>query len=387
MLKSLTENVSPLFIVPDQFYDLNGLIYSSIFLFFSSYLFSLLLFKSNYISFLVSSLKSLIFLFYFLVYFNSTNFNFIDSITYIENSVFLSKNYTFFELLLNHNQLVAPLSGGHSFYYLWSILAINILGPYYFSPIVFNILSLFLGGYYLQNIVKKFSVNFSTRFFSFFYLFHWEIVPWSSFFNLRDIIIQVSILSVSYYIICFINKSTIRNLIFLLISLFILSYLRVHVSYILSLLVFFWVVYTSRFLLIKSIFILFLGSFFLFNSNLYNMLSLFLDDFNFRVLSFLFSPIPSISTLYNGYGFLIFASILNIAFFPFVLTGYIYLYKKSGYEFLIFSSIFILLLLIFSSYANIQGPRQRLMVTPFYFTFMYFGIKIFISKCFPKPSS
>lgn len=385
-------SISPTFIVDPLYYSENSLIISSITIFIFSYLFGKLIFKSVVTALSVAMIKSLVYLIFFLFFFNNHNFNFIDSLRYLDNSIFFFENYSFLEMLLEPRKIIMPRSGAHTFYYYWSYISFFLFGPYIHSPITLNILSTFLGSYYLYKISKEFlnlSIKNSTLL-AVIYCLHWEIIPWSSFFNLRDILIQVTIISIIYYTLKFINQINLKNLIMLFLALFILRFLRTHMAYLftLNLVVIF---FCATFFFKKNIQKITLISFTLFIALaliiFLNVPQVFLDlykiwstDFNLnygiKIFKLFLSPLPILSTMNQGYGFLTFASIINLLTFPLVVLGIFYTFriKKNIFNSFILLFTFFLIIIVIGSYENIQGPRQRLMITPFILIYTFLGL-------------
>src|SRR5439155_4300349 len=84
------------------------------------------------------------------------------------------------------------VSGGpHIIYPWWNMLAIWLFGEHYFSPVLLNVGLTFLAGYFLDRIVHLigFEKSYRQAFFLFF-LFHWDIIAWSSFLNLKDTLVM-----------------------------------------------------------------------------------------------------------------------------------------------------------------------------------------------------
>jgi hypothetical protein len=394
-------SISPTFIVDPLYYSENSLIISSITIFIFSYLFGKLIFKSVVTALSVAMIKSLVYLIFFLFFFNNHNFNFIDSLTYLDNSIFFFENYSFLEMLLEPRKIIIPKSGAHTFYYYWSYISFFLFGPYIHSPITLNILSTFLGSYYLYKISKEFlnlSIKNSTLL-AVIYCLHWEIVPWSSFFNLRDILIQVTIISIIYYTLKFTNQINLKNLIMLFLALFILRYLRTHMAYLFILnlgVIFFCATFffkkniqkiiISFTLSIVLVLIIFLYGHEIF-LKLYESWSInFNFNYGIKILRLFLSPLPIPRTIYQGYGFLTFASIINLLTFPLLILGIFYSFriKKNILNSFILLFTFFLMIIVIGSYENIQGPRQRLMMTPLILIYTLLGLNYIYIAYFKK---
>jgi hypothetical protein len=376
------DNSSPIFLVDPILYDINSLIISSLILFIFSFFFGKLVFKSIPISLSVAFIKTGFYLIFFLFFFNKNNFAFPDAITYARDVKFLFENYTLIELILNSQQTIILFSQGHPFYYYWSYVSFLVFGSYIHSPIVLNILSTFLGSYYIYKISSKYFYisNKNSILLSVIYCLHWEVLPWSSFFNLRDILIQVNILALIYYLLKIFNRLRLNIIIKLAITLFILKYLRQHLVYIFFLTVFLITFLNLKKINLKIYLIIFFSMLCVFLYNLKYFYLLFQNwyerfDFNYgiEIIRLLLSPLPNVQTVYNGYGFLVIGSIINIITLPFLLLGIIYSFKNNLRNAFILFIFFLTILFVIGSYDNVQGPRQRLMISTIILLYTFLG--------------
>jgi len=375
-------NSSPILLVDPIFYDINSLIISSIILFIFSFFFGKLVFKSVATSLLVAFIKTGFYLIFFLFFFYKNNFNFPDSITYVKNARILFEEYTLIELILNPEQTVIKFSGGHPFYYYWSFVSFFLFGAYIHSPIVLNILSTFLGSYYVYKISSKYFYisNKSSILLSVIYCLHWEALPWSSFFNLRDILIQVTILALIYYSLKIFNRLRFNTIIKLAIGLFILKYLRQHLAYIVFFIIFLITFVNFKKYNLKIYLIIFFSTLSIFLYNLKYLDLLFqrwyervVFNYGIEIIRLFLSPLPIVQTVYNGHGFLVIGSIINIITLPFLLLGIIYSFKKNFMNAFVLFFFFITIIIVIGSYDNVQGPRQRLMISPIILLYTFLG--------------
>jgi hypothetical protein len=392
-------SISPTFFVDPLYYNENSVIISSITIFIFSYFFGKLIFKSTVTALFVAIIKSWVYLVFFLFFFNNHNFNFVDSITYLKGAIFLFENYSFLEILLNPNKIIMPISGAHTIYYYWSYISFFLFGPYIHSPITLNILTTFLGSYFLYKISKEF-FNVSIKnsiLLSVIYCLHWEVIPWSSFFNLRDILIQVSIISIIYYTLKIVNQFTLKNLIMLFLALFILRYLRTHMAYLFTLYLGV-IIFCNSFFFKRNTFMINPIKFTLFITvtliislyqfqtflDLYQSWSLTFNlNYGIKLFKLFLSPLPVPIILDQGYGFLVFASVINFLAFPLIILGIVITFKDKKFFFNAFILLFFFLttVIVISGYENIQGPRQRLMIMPLILFYCFYSL-IFFPKFF-----
>ena len=373
--------VSQIFEVPEIYYSKVALLNISVFIFLLSLFFGFKLFQNWKTALFLSTIKSGLFFFYFFFFFNKTNFNEIDSLTYIEGTKALIDSVISLDDFVNFNNFRAH-GGGHYFYYIYSFLLAKIFGSYIFVPIAFNVLSTYFGGYLILKILSKYYKinNELCKLLTVIFLLHWENIFWSSFFNLRDILIQTVILLSTYNFIKFIedSKNVIINFCILLITFSILFILRVHIAiglYALFIILYFFIKEISA-KKILGILLMSVMSFFYINE-LVDITMQWFDIFDFsyglNFVKFFLSPIP-FTHLYNGYGFLIFSMPINLILFPFIILGIIRLFKMNKIVTVVLVFVFFFISTIISGYENVQGPRQRLMVIPFLYIFQLIGL-------------
>lgn len=82
------------------------------------------------------------------------------------------------------------VGSGHYLYYWWNLLAFTLFGKYYYSPVFMNVGLTFASAVMLGRLVSMagFSKTYQ-RVFLVFFLLHWDILTWSSFVNLKDMIV------------------------------------------------------------------------------------------------------------------------------------------------------------------------------------------------------
>lgn len=135
-------------------------------------------------------IKAGFFLIYFGYFFDGT-FSFIDDMSYFRRGVILAEQGIGFETLLHNWALVVATSGDHFVFYLFNSLAINIFGPYYFSPVALTILLTPLICW-LGAILARREFDFDrgrfVLFFFYFFLFP-DTLVWSSLVNGKDTLV------------------------------------------------------------------------------------------------------------------------------------------------------------------------------------------------------
>lgn len=144
-------------------------------------------------AFVISLIKVLIPLLYFAFFFDGT-WTFLDDISYqSQGTTMLERGYNPASALLTSDGLsnLFSLSGGfHILYGWWNVLAQYLFGPHYYAPIFLNVALTFVSAYFLFRIVIL--CDFKRRYaqgFIIFFLFHWDVLVWSSLVNLKEILV------------------------------------------------------------------------------------------------------------------------------------------------------------------------------------------------------
>jgi len=181
----------------------------------------------------------------------------------------------------------------------------------------------------------------------------------------------------------------------LFLALFILRYLRTHMAYlfivylgvIIFCTTFFFKKKISKMTLISLtlFFFLILIIFFYDNHIFFKIYNYWLEKSNLnfvKILRLFLSPLPIPKTIVEGYGFLIFASFINLLTIPLLVLGIFYTFriKKNILNSFVLFFIFFMIVILIGLYQNIQGPRQRLMITPIVLMYTYFGFCYFITN-------
>ena len=383
-------------IIPEIYYDLTSLFLMAFLVFTIGSIILISYSKKILVSLIVSFIKSSLFLMYYLYFFNKTDFTLIDSLVYIDNTNLLVNSIPLQSFFDNLNQFYVAAGGTHIGYYIYSYFLCKIFGTFYFVPVAFNIIITFIAAYLVYKIGLL--ITLSRRlsiYLSIFYVLHWDTISWSTFNNIRDIIISTLIIFSLYCIIKLSNKVTTLDLFLLFICLYILHYFRFYIVVFLlgTLLFYFLLVYSKKYkyiriskqLLIQFKYIIYLIMviglaifYYFYEMSFYNWL---IDAVNplYGVPRFLLTPIPFYE-LYNGYGYLHFAALLHWIFIPLFFYGWLHLYSINKKVFLVFTIYLLAVLCFFGVYAPVQGPRHRLNTSLIIIIFQYIGFVFYYKR-------
>ncbi len=118
----------------------------------------------------------------------------VDDVTYLRQGLtLLAEGYTALSILWSQKglqQLVVLSEGLHVLYGWFNLLAVALIGPWYFSPVLLNVFVSCLSGRVLWGFARDagFGPRYCTGLTAFF-LLHWDVLAWSSFVNLKDTLI------------------------------------------------------------------------------------------------------------------------------------------------------------------------------------------------------
>jgi hypothetical protein len=158
--------------------------------------------KLNFLIALALSAAKAAIPFLYFAYFFDGSWNLLDDVTYFrlaDSMLAEGRNpFLIFFTVGGLDQLYAA-GGNHFLYYWWNLLAIYVFGPFYSSPVFLNVATTFLSAFLLARIVRisGCAENYS-KWLAIFFLFHWDILTWSSFVNLKDTIVLMLTLLATY---------------------------------------------------------------------------------------------------------------------------------------------------------------------------------------------
>lgn len=367
-------------------YDMYDLIIPSYCIFLIGIIVFYKIFNNIFWSFFISFFKTFIFYCYFAFFFDAT-WVMQDSLFYYKEMIELTDTFTFIELVLNPMNLVTNLGSLHFGYQLFSIIASEFFGKFYFSPIALGIIFTLFESYFLYIIFSNILNNKKKLiYFIAFFSLHWDLLLFSTIPLLKGTLVGFFTVIVFYYIQKYYLKK-IKILDFFPL-IFILIYL-LFTRYYIPMLILISFAFTYQFFMFKvskeltykkiiSIFFLLILSSYIFLFKSYEINFIY-DSFDILFfigsLKTIISPIPFISN-YVPYQFLWINSLLNIILLPIMIYGINKVYKEYNNNkfiiFLIFYLIFILLLygLMGPGY---QTPRQKTSIIFIISFFQFYG--------------
>ncbi|MBN8549660.1 MAG: hypothetical protein J0M12_10125 [Deltaproteobacteria bacterium] len=259
---------------------------------------------------------------------------------------------------------VAILVGsGHFLYYWWNLLAFCIFGKFYYAPVFLNVGLTFASAIVLAKLVRMagFSRNY-VRCFTVFFLLHWDLITWSSFVNLKDMIVLFLTISSMYCIARLGQKLSLRYIMLLGFIFFLFSMLRFYLPVLILMGGAAWVVYEledKRVLILLPIILITLVAI---APDAGEEMGLYLQPTLSPYPAIRFFLMPQFWTLQPDESFLLVSSLFHWALFAPLLYGAVSLWKKSKITrlFLIYSMITIG---FYSMVPELQGYRHRMQLT------------------------
>ena len=316
-------------------------------------------------SILISVVKVGFSLAYFAWYFDGTTFLGDDIIYQAQGEQMLRDGYNPMTALLNPDGIARlfELTGGfHILYGWWNLLGQYLFGEHYYSAVFLNVWLTVVCGILLVRMLEI--IGFDHRYqksFLIFFLFHWEILVWSSFINLKDI---ATMTLAAWSLLLFLKlaqKLEFRNLAWLGVCLGIFSFVRFYMPVLILASAGIWLLLKQRDIRKWMLIPIIVGMLYLSASSQIDWEKYGQQQTFFFSLFKLFLLSPPPWKIDTSYPFLLIPSILHWIFFiPAMVTGVILWQKNITARLLI---IYMLLVTLFYTLTIFSGPRQRLQIT------------------------
>ena len=335
----------------------------ALFFWFVAFLLALVIMRLHF-AFFFSFIKIAISFTYFSFFFDG-QWTRLDDWTYLKHGQLMLENgFTPVSALTSDGRaaLRSLVGGYHILYTYWNFLSVYLFGEFYFSPVYMNVMlssasSIILYKFILDTGFKRQYALFSAIFF----LFHWDVLTWISFVNLKSsLVIFLELLSL-FLILRLFKRRKIGYFLTLIFVCVLLLRLRLYIPLAMMTSVSFWVALGNRKKLLKYIPI-FSGVFIVLGS-LFNFQSasrhLNLVDIPFGTIRMLLTPLPW--SIDYSYRFLLVSSIFHCLLFIPTVFGLYSIWKHSHEaKLLIIFSCFMILL--YGAVPVLQGPRHRLQI-------------------------
>lgn len=318
----------------------------------------------RHIAAVVTLIKVSIPVVYFSWYYDGT-WTFVDDETYAQQgTILLHSGYSPFSILLRPEgiDLLVSISGSrHILYEWWNFLGQYLFGSHYHAAVFLNVGLTFVCGHLFAQLLKrmKFGEQY-VRWLQVFFLLHWDILAWSSLMNLKDILVTTLALGSLSSIEKFAERRSLSSLAVAGILLFLLSWIRYYLPFLILLSVALWVVFAIRSRLKYPVLCLLGGILY---GSLYfldvNEESISLDHLLFGLIRFALTPQPW--SIEPGFSYLLIPSVMHwLLCIPSVIAA-CFLWRDSGKARLMLSYLMVILL-FYAAVPEIQEPRHRIQV-------------------------
>jgi hypothetical protein len=331
---------------------------------------------SIYVALVVSLIKVIIPTIYFAFFFDGS-WTFLDDFYYQSSGEhLLDGGYNPITVLVDPKglQKLFVLGSGNHFLYHWlNLVSQYLFGKHYYSAIFINIFITYICAYFLLKISDL--VGFSNKYkkgLIIFYLLQWELLAWSSFISLKDILISLFTIASMYFILAFFKTRNFTYLLFLSITIFCFFWIRFYIPLVFLISIVSWLLMSykgfKKYLVIGMT--IWLGliviNFFSRDVLLQSTSNLYLGSQDLQSLLFgviRMSLTPQPWSIEPSYTFLFIPSILHWLFlFPTIWSGYLLWHHSKEMKLLI---IYLIIVYIFYGVIDeLQGPRHRVQIIP-----------------------
>lgn len=337
-------------------------------------------------------------LIYFVVWSKYSPIILLDDQTYFQESkvIFETANGSI-SYLFSYNSIeyIASLAGGTHFgYYIYNFLSFVLFGQYYYSPVLLNVFFSILTSILLYRTLIRAGVNKSfCMFFLLFFSLHWDVLSWSSFINLKDILVSFFTVWALNCLIRFRAGERFFPIASFILICFVLLFFRFYLVYFLCLTAFIYLIFMkiNKFNFSWKGTILKIGVLIImpvvFYVALIKLFAKSLADIGgttnvlIGFIRFLLTPFPL--TIEPDYSFLLFSALLHWLCLPLLFYGLYLFVKRYFFSLLPFLILTLLLCVFYGSFAELQGPRHRVLIS-FFITLLQ-ALSIFeVIKLFTK---
>lgn len=317
----------------------------------------------------VATVRVLFPLIYFGFYWDG-RWNFIDDFTYYSNGLTLyDQGFNPFTVLLDPDgwdQLTTLAGGAHVLYTWWNLTGVFLLGPQYYAPVLLNVVLTFAAGILMVRMLRMCNLSqiYSRWFFAFF-LLHWDVMSWSSFINLKDILVMTLTVATFAHLHSLSKRWSLLNALGTYGCLLTILFVRYYLVFLILATAGVWGLFQAKnrlqFLatlvapLVPILFIVNLES--RVDSEIVPMLHS--EGFVFSLMRFTLTPQPW--SIDPAYSFLLIPSILHWLLLIPALIGGVLLWRGSK-EARMLLLYFVVISVFYSFVPELQGPRHRLQI-------------------------
>ena len=302
----------------------------------------------------------------YFAWYNDGAWYMFDDVFYLDNGLKLHDwNYSVLDVIttVDGRERLQSLHGGsHMLYTVWNLLAISIFGPYYWAPILLNVLVTFLTAHVFVRTLQE--LGFGKSYCSvahIFVLLHWDMVAWSSVINCKDPLVQLVTVVLLHCVLRLSNTHRARYAVIGIGAVALFYWLRFYIPFLVTIAIGLWILSQWRHLAKYPILAaMLIGFFYLLpkDQRSYELMSA--SGIVRGVAPFLLKPIPW--NLGESYTFLTVPSVLHWTLFLPMILGATMLWRNSpGARFyLLYAAVIVL---FYSATDELLGTRHRLQIS------------------------
>lgn len=321
-------------------------------------------------AFAIAAVKILVTFIYFR-WFYTGEWTVIDDVAYFrQGRILLDAGFNPFSVLAYGNGLVALmfLSDGYHFLYGWFNLTMQfVLGPWYHSAVFGNVFLTCICAVLVHGLARDTGAPTAyARGLAAFTALHWELVAWSGFINVKDILVLTLTLALLRALVAVNARASLRGVVSVILLSFVLLWIRFYVPIVA---LFAWTIYriaakSEGARLRRSLFAVAVLALVLVVARArvveaFALIDVTASDVVFGWIRTLLSPQPW--STQRAYGFLQVPAILHLATLPLAVYGAALLARgRSELRFLMLYAA--LLLVPVAAYPELQGPRHRIQI-------------------------
>lgn len=143
---------------------------------------------------LLAAIRVFVPLIYFAWYFDG-QWTILDDLVYFDHGQnLLEQGFTPLSILTAEGRttVYSMVGGDHVFYAWWNLVVMWFFGTHYYVPVLINVAVTFLSAHLLAGLASETGLSKSyQRLLQVCFLLHWDTIAWSSFVNIKDMIVQL----------------------------------------------------------------------------------------------------------------------------------------------------------------------------------------------------
>lgn len=342
----------------------------------------------------IATLKSSVFLIYYGNLF-SGRFTFLDDWTYVRRGLDLKNRGISVTNLFGHlPELFATGGGANWSYYLYNADSFRLFGEGYYAPVAMNVILTFAAAGLMAATVRN-TLNYSRRLTSVLYVYtalHPAVIAWSTIMNGKDTLVLTCTALVVYAVNLIEYRRYVRAAALAFLAGMILLFTRFYIPFLMvsTLMLAFLLAPGNRGRLSSWLLILgaagsiiaYLGADRLLSG--YNqILGNFVTPL-YGIPRMFLTPIPFNSE--EAYAFLDLPQVIHWALTPVLFYGVIRLWRRRTMTARFVVIYFVLTLIFYGSFDELQGPRHRYQLEGLIALFQFVGLVGLLKKRFPGNS-